>query len=177
VPAESVISICSIFLDRDYLEPDGLQSAREARHPATVRTSRFARRPISSARQSRTTALWDINPGSLQEKGRKLEPKLRGGIRTKTQGIALVSTCHSPRQFPLHPYRLLVIFLAVFELATHIQLAGVCKKLRALECAGVAAVSARARSDWLRIIQEQSRPGATRGHFFGEAESPSAGLG
>src|ERR1035437_5432178 len=46
------------------------------------------------------------------EKDRLLEPKspsgqnahLRGRIEKETEGVALVSTRHSPRRFPLHPY-------------------------------------------------------------------------
>jgi len=46
------------------------------------------------------------------EKGRLLEPRspsgqnalLRGGIEKETEGVTLVSTRHSPQQFPLHPY-------------------------------------------------------------------------
>ena len=30
--------------------------------------------------------------------------RLRGGIEKETDGMTLVSTRHSPRQFPLHPY-------------------------------------------------------------------------
>jgi hypothetical protein len=75
----------------------------------------------------------------------------------KSKGETLVSERHERPQFPLHSYGLFLIFLAVLDFATHIQLAEVCKKIRALECAGVAAVSTRARSDWLRIIQGQSR--------------------
>ena len=46
------------------------------------------------------------------EKGRLLEPRspsgqnarLRSRIEKETEGLTLVSTRHSPRQFPLHPY-------------------------------------------------------------------------
>jgi hypothetical protein len=49
----------------------------------------------------------------LPEKGRLLEPKsasgqnarLRAGIEKETEGVTLVSTRHTSRQFPLHPYR------------------------------------------------------------------------
>jgi hypothetical protein len=55
-----------------------------------------------------------IAPLHLLGKGRLLEPKspsrqnarLRAGIEKETEGVALVSGRQSPRQFPLHPYRL-----------------------------------------------------------------------
>ena len=39
--------------------------------------------------------------GRLLGKGRLLEPKLRGGIQTKTQGMTLVSTRHRPPAIPI----------------------------------------------------------------------------
>src|SRR5664279_3584303 len=50
--------------------------------------------------------------GRLLGKGRLLEPKspsgqnghLWAGIEKETEGVTLVSTRHSPRQFPLQPY-------------------------------------------------------------------------
>jgi hypothetical protein len=50
--------------------------------------------------------------GAFMEKGRLLEPRspsgqnarLRGGIEKETEGVTLVSTRQSPRQFPLRPY-------------------------------------------------------------------------
>jgi hypothetical protein len=51
----------------------------------------------------------------LREKGRFLEPKspsgqnarLRAGIEKATEGVTLVSTRHSPPQFPSHPYSIM----------------------------------------------------------------------
>src|SRR5664279_4158662 len=44
--------------------------------------------------------------GRLLGKGRLLEPKLRGGIQTKTQGMTLVSTRHRPPAIPIAPLQL-----------------------------------------------------------------------
>ena len=74
---------------------------------------RFERRfSTASELWPRRLARLAITPGRLLGKERLLEPKsafeqsarLRAGTEKETEGVTLVSTRHSPRQFPLRPY-------------------------------------------------------------------------